>query len=313
MGVYDDRLRELLAQCARKKKLEAAASELRKQRETYAVRARELERMFRDEQEDVDRLEGRSLSAFFYRVTGRMEEKLAAEKQEAYAARVKYDAVARELSGIKEDLHRCTEELDSLRGCEERYAAVLQEKTRAVKAAGGSTAEKILRLEEQLTRLSSREREAEEAFAAGQAALGIVDRMEDDLGSAEDWGTWDLAGGGVISGLAKYSHLDKVQACVEELQSQLRRFKTELADVLVDADIQLGTDGFLRAADYIFDGIFVDWTVLNRIHRTQEQLQCTRDQICSVQDRLRAQMERTRMETEETQREIAELVGRVPL
>ena len=55
--------------------------------------------------QDVDRLEGRSLSAFFYNVIGKMDEKLTQEKQEAYAARVKYDAAARELAGIEEDLH----------------------------------------------------------------------------------------------------------------------------------------------------------------------------------------------------------------
>ena len=33
-------------------------------------------------------------------------------------------------------------------GCEERYAALLREKTQAVKAAGGAAAEQILRMEE---------------------------------------------------------------------------------------------------------------------------------------------------------------------
>ena len=148
MSRYDDQLRQLQAQCARKKRLEATAAELRAQQSTYTARAQELEQSFREEQADVDRLEGRSLSAFFYNVIGKMDEKLAQEKQEAYAARVKYDAVARELAGIEEDLCRCEAELDTLRDCERRYAAVLQEKTQAVKAAGGAAAAQILRLEE---------------------------------------------------------------------------------------------------------------------------------------------------------------------
>ena len=89
MSGYDEQLRQLQAQCARKKKLEATVAELRAQRDTYTVRARELEQNFQAEQEDVERLEGRSLSAFFYHVIGKKEEKLTQEKQEAYAARVK--------------------------------------------------------------------------------------------------------------------------------------------------------------------------------------------------------------------------------
>ena len=41
-------------------------------------------------------------------------------------------------------MKRCEDERNSLLGCEARYDTLLQEKTLAVKAAGGPTAEKIL-------------------------------------------------------------------------------------------------------------------------------------------------------------------------
>lgn len=313
MSRYDDQLRQLQAQCARKKRLEATAAELRAQQSTYTARAQELEQSFREEQADVDRLEGRSLSAFFYNVIGKMDEKLAQEKQEAYAARVKYDAVARELAGIEEDLCRCEAELDTLRDCERRYAAVLQEKTQAVKAAGGGTAAQILRLEERAAYLESQRRELEEAYAAGQDALSTIEQIEDSLSSAEGWGTWDLVGGGLIADLAKHSHLDEAQASVEFLQSQLRRFKTELADVTIDADFQVSIDGFLRVADYLFDGIFADWAVLDRIHQSQAQVQNTKTQIYRVLNYLQTLMEQTAMERADLQREIEGLVSSVPM
>lgn len=313
MSHYDEQLRNLQAQCARKKKLEAAAAELRTQRDTYRVRAQELEQRFREEQADVDRLEGRSLSAFFYNVIGKMDDKLTQEKQEAYAARVRYDAVARELAGIEEDLRRCETELDSLQGCESRYEAVLKEKIQAVKVVGGHAAEQILKLEERTAYLESQRRELDEALAAGQAALTTTDQIAGSLDSAEGWGTWDLFGGGLISDLAKHSHLDDAQASVEFLQSQLRRFKTELADVTISADFQVNIDGFLRVADYLFDGIFADWTVLDQIHQFQEQIQNTRSQICNVLDYLQTLMGQTAAEKEDIRHELAELVNRVPM
>lgn len=104
--------------CPGKKKLETCIAELYTQRNTYSARAQELKESFLKEQADVDRLEGRSLSAFFYNVIGKMDEKLTQERQEAYAAQVKYDAVARELAGIEEDLERYQAELYSLQNCE---------------------------------------------------------------------------------------------------------------------------------------------------------------------------------------------------
>ena len=140
MTGYDQQLKELLAQCARKRKLEASAAELLRQRDTYAARAEELKQAMQEEQADVDRLEGRSLAAFFYNVVGKMDEKLTQERQEAYAARVRYDAAARELAGSEEDLARCHAELGPLDGCEGQYAALRREQTPAARPRNRSSA-----------------------------------------------------------------------------------------------------------------------------------------------------------------------------
>ena len=280
MRCYDEQLRQLQAQCARKKKLEATVEELRVQQKAYAARAEELQQIMSDEQADVDRLEGRSLSAFFYNVIGKMDEKLTQERKEAYAARVKYDAAARELFGIEEDLKRYEAELDSLQGCEDRYASVLREKT---------------------------------AVDAGSAAVACADQILSELDSAEDWGTWDLIGGGLITDLVKHGHLDEAQAAVENLQTQLRRFKTELADVTIDADIQVSIDGFLRVADYFFDGLFADWAVLDQIHQSQEQVHRTRSQICGVLDHLQTLLEQTQGEISSISLEVEQLVTSVSM
>ena len=313
MNGYDPLLKELRAPCARKRKLEASAAELRRQRDTYAARAEELKEAMREEQADVDRLEGRSLAAFFYNVVGKMDEKLTRERQEAYAARVRYDAAARELAGAEEDLARCQAELGTLDGCEERYAALLREKTQAVKAAGGAAAEQILRMEAREAYLESQERELGEASAAGQSALATADGILESLSSAEGWGTWDLIGGGLIADLAKHSKLDEAQAAVEYLQSQLRAFRTELADVTISADFQVNIDGFLRFADYVFDGIFADWAVLDRINQAQAQVEDTRAQICAVLDRLGQMTDQAERERAGLRQEIEGLVSSVPM
>lgn len=210
------------------------------------------------------------------------DEQLTKEREEAYAARVKYDAAARELAAVEADLDRYEGELAGLHYCEQQYSAVLKNKTEAVKAAGGSTAEEILTIEERLTFLNSQSQELREAVSAGNSALSTANQVISSLDSAEGWGTWDLMGGGLISDLAKHGHLDDAQSSIEHLQSQLRRFKTELADVKISADMQVNVDGFLRFADYFFDGLFADWAVLDKINQSQEQVHSTRRQIENV-------------------------------
>lgn len=290
MTYYDEKLQQLQEQMARSKQLEAMIKELRSQRDSLAAQVRELESIKLEEQADVDRLEGRSLAAFFYNVIGKMDEQLDKERQEAYAARVKYDAAARELEGVEADLRRYESELSALRGCEHRYDEVLKEKADAIKAAGGSNGEEILKLEERNAFLESQKKELQEAISAGNAALSTTQQVLSSLDSAEGWGTWDLFGGGLVADLAKHSHLDEAQGAIEQLQSQLRRFKTELADVTIQADMQVNVDGFLRFADYFFDGLFADWAVLDKINQSQSQVQNTKSQIASVLSRLDSMM-----------------------
>ena len=290
MRYYDEKLQQLQEQMARSKQLEAMIKELRNQRDSLAAQVRELESIKLEEQADVDRLEGRSLAAFFYNVIGKMDEQLDKERQEAYAARVKYDAAARELEGVEADLRRYESELSALRGCEHRYDEVLKEKADAIKAAGGSNGEEILKLEERNAFLESQKKELQEAISAGNAALSTTQQVLSSLDSAEGWGTWDLFGGGLVADLAKHSHLDEAQGAIEQLQSQLRRFKTELADVTIQADMQVNVDGFLRFADYFFDGLFADWAVLDKINQSQSQVQNTKSQIAGVLSRLDSMM-----------------------
>lgn len=299
MAYYDEQLKTLQAKIARFKQLSSMIKELRSQRDALSARVRELEAIKLDEQADVDRLEGRSLAAFFYNVIGKMDEQLNKERQEAYAARVKFDAAARELEAAENDLRRCESEYNELRGCEKQYEATLKEKATAVKAAGGANAEEILKLEERNAFLESQKKELREASSAGNSALSTARQVLDSLGSAESWGTWDMLGGGLLADMAKHSHLDDAQGAIEHLQSQLRRFKTELADVTIHADMQVNVDGFLRFADYFFDGLFADWAVMDKISQSRSQVQSTKSQIESVLSRLDSMM--SAVEQEQTQ------------
>ena len=110
----DSTLKELWQQVAEKKSCEAKQKELTAQRDTLADCLKKLEKSKLAEQADVDRLEGHSLAAFFYQVIGKMDEKLDKERQEAYAARVKYDAALHDLSSVDADLEQIQNRLARL-------------------------------------------------------------------------------------------------------------------------------------------------------------------------------------------------------
>lgn len=313
MRHYDEELRELQIQAATKNRLESVLNELRKQKSILEAKVEELSVQKVKEQLDVDHLERRSLSNYFYQVVGKLDEKLTKEKQEAYEAAVKYDAAYSELQAVEADIRAKELEYGKVRRSNERYQEVLKEKQEAVKLSGVPEAAEILRLEAQLTSLDVQLKELEEAISAGKRAEQIADSILESLSSAEGWGTWDLLGGGLIADMAKHSHLDEAQGLVERLQGALRKFKTELADVEIIADMQVNIDGFLRFADYFFDGLFADWSVMNKISDAQGQVGRVKNQIGTVLSKLNSAGTSVKAEKNKAMSRLQELVKKAAL
>ena len=311
MILYNEQLRILYDMVCRKQHLEKVQEELMLQKNMLSVNVRKLKESCKKEQADVERLEGGSLSAFFYNVIGKMDEKLTKEREEAYAAKVKYDAAVKELQKVEEDLKKNESDLNELGDCEKQYEELLEVKKERMKTTGHWAAEKILELEQRLTYLDNQKRELDEAMEAGEAASALTEDVLNSLSSAESWGTFDILGGGIIADAMKYSDLDEAQMLIENLQDQLRRFKTELADVTIDSEMNVKIDGFLQFADYFFDNLFTDWAVMDKIRNSRLQVENTGDQIQSVMEKLSEMKDQVIVQREAIQEQLEKLIVQV--
>lgn len=304
MENYNERLEQLREQMARRRRLSAEVSTLEDRRASLAQRVQQLKEETYKEQLDVDQLENFSAAKLFYQIVGKLDERLEKEQAELYAAALRYDSARQELQSVEGELDSRRRELARLDGCEAEYERLLAEKARVLREDPASlSARRLLALEERQARLSAREKELNEAILAGCDALSDIRAIEESLSSAEGWGTWDVFGGGLISDMAKYSHLDEAQRQINTLQRSLSRFRTELADVDIRVDIQIEVDSFLRFADYFFDNIFTDWAVLDRIRNTQSQVQQAGGSVRTLVSRLERSLEQCRQESRQTAQE----------
>mgnify|MGYP005769914751 FL=1 len=309
MNYYDSELQRLQSEIMEKQRTDAKLSDLFLQQSDLEKRTDELEKVKRKEQDDVDRLNARSLTAFFYRATGKMGEKLTKEEAEAYAAAVKYDAAKNELQAVNNDIEYCQRRLSDLQDCEQQYERVLKEKTEQIKQSGVPEAGRIMQIENEIAFLENQQKEIQEAINAGNQAFYISRKILEDLNSAKNWSTFDLMGGGLIADMAKYDKLNKVQDQIQDLQNALRGFRTELADVTerISGNLYVEIGDFLHFADYFFDGLFTDWMVYDKINDSRNRTMQTSDQIqkilgqlnemdndlCSKKDNLKEELKQT--------------------
>jgi len=310
---YSEKLTELREQAERKQHLDNMLADLRRQERELADKVSSLETVKISEQADVDRLQGRSLSVFFLRLFGGLDEKLTGEQQEAYAAAVRYDAAVQELEAVQEDILRYGKEAFAIRNSKSDYETLLAEKAQVIRDSALSEGEELIRLDGEQARLKSRLKEIREALDAGSKAISATDSILSELEQAEGFGTWDIMGGGILADMAKYSHLDNAQTGTERLQVALRRFRNELTDVQIDAEMQVNIDGFLRFADYFFDGFFADWAVMQRISGAKERVRSVRSQIRGILKKLENIERELDREADAVGRRRNELILRVPI
>jgi hypothetical protein len=299
----------LSAKIQRLNKIDTMLQSLTNEKRELRDRERGLKYALTKEETDVERLEKTTATSIFYSILGKKDVKLSREQQEAYAAKLKYDAAVCQLDGCNARMAELNHERDTLVDCVEQYDKAFDD-LKELLLDDPAYAESLGALERRLGETISQLRELDEAIWAGTAAMNMILGIESSLGSAENWGTWDLFGGGLISDLAKHSHMDDAQAGAEELQVLLSRFRTELADVRITAEMgALNIDGFLRFADYFFDGLIADWSVLNRIHESQDCVHQVKYQIEGALTKLSVFKEARAAEKTELEIQIEALVA----
>lgn len=129
--------------------------------------------------------------------------------------------------------------------------------------------------------------EIQEALAASDDALFYLQKAKDSMKSAQNWGLWDMFGGGLISTFVKHSKIDTAQSDTENAKWALDKLSKELDDLDEVMTIDLKLDGFAFFADYFFDDLFSDWYVQSKIgdglHKIEEAIR----RVKSVQEKLK--------------------------
>ena len=307
---YDigNQLAQAYQKAARLHKIDAMLEQLRSEQKDLKQQKRELAEILVKETGDVRKLEGKSLAALFYTVLGKLDERVDKEKEEELAARLKYDQAGQDLQDIREQIERLEAERPAYAESEQEFAALYQQRQAELLQGNDLMARQLFALTEETKRLKIKLQEIEEATLAGEEALDNLGRVRKRLDSAHSWGTFDLLGGGLLSGLAKHSHIDEAKELMGEAQHLLRRFSAELADIEMGADFAVSTQGFAKFADFFFDGLISDWYMQSQITHSMDSVFEAEDQVTEVMERLRQIKAQGEYELEEQEKAMQKLV-----
>ena len=286
MKNYDRELEQLRERIAQRRENIAVLEQLKEQEKYWMREGASRMVCWQKEEKDVERLERISLSSVWAMLRGSKEEDIDREKAEEWAARLKWQEAQRQLAEIQCEIRDRKERIAADEDCEERYKAVLEEKAQIYREKDPVLAEKLAEMP-----LAVRDKELREALEAGEFAGTNLEAALEKLDAADLWSTWDLFGGGILTDVMKYNNLDEAQKLMEQVQSSLRRYQAELADVAKIAQFDLQYSDMLRLADVFFDSFFADWMVSDHIADAARRLREVKDQLLETQESLRFDLE----------------------
>ncbi|MCZ7423592.1 MULTISPECIES: hypothetical protein [unclassified Micromonospora] len=283
------------------------SAELRRRTEEMTAQLAALRARHAREREDVERLEGLSLTRVLVSLRGARGDTLARERAEAEAARYRVAEAEGRLEAIRREHSAAEARLRQLAGAPSTYAAVLDDKERYLAGSGDPRRAPLLELAAERGRLTSETHEVTEAMQAAHTASRALSQVRDKLGNASGWSAYDtFLGGGAISSAIKHTRLDEAAQAAAYADRCLAVLRTELADVpgVALTAPQLAVDGLTRFVDVWFDNIFTDLAVRDRIKQAEQNVARSMRLVRDVQARLeqRATQVAAKLATIDTER-----------
>lgn len=242
-----------------------------------------LEEQLKKENKDVEKLEKTTIISLFHTLTGGKEEALEKEKYEAMQASIQYHQVLNEYQ-VKENYLNQLQERFNMENLLESELKTLQ---LDILSSENPTLKN--ELENKISEYENKKlelKEVEEALSAGEDVHESFERVLGYLSSAENWGIYDMVGGGMISSMIKHGKIDDAQNALQLAKLKLEVFEKEMKDIkgwnIHLEEFSVGLVMF----DQFFDNIFTDFMVQNKISKSIENMSNVQTQIENTLDKL---------------------------
>ena len=272
-----EKLKSLAASATRKTEVKALLAETKVQWETARAQAVLAEERLKTETADVERLDKKSLPNLLLAVTGKMEDKRAAETAEANEAQALYDSAntrAEELHGQVVSLEL---ELRSLGNCDKDLEILTNAMTAEILAEGGDLAVGIGEIKERMEKNAAEAQELEELLAVGRRLNRLVAEMLPILWNAAKKEKRRQADGP----LPPYSHHHVFKSEINTILDGAENYLPMLiaaAKSFTSSIVDLPPLGSLQTVKNTFEGTYTVST-LTQIEGTAKELETMAERV----------------------------------
>jgi chromosome segregation ATPase len=244
------------------------------------------------EEKDVERLEHLSLTRVLAALHGSRGDALAREKAEAEAARYRVAQAQQRLDAARAELASVEDRQARLAGAPQAYADLLATKEQYLTHSADPRGARLLALAEERGRLIAELNELHHASYDAGAAVEALAEVQDRLGTAANWSTFDTyLDHGMVANAMKHDRIDQAAQAAREADQRLAGLHTDLAELggAEPTAPRLEISAGFKFADIFFNNIFTDLAVGRQIRDAQDNVDQSVQQVSVLQDQLKDQ------------------------
>lgn len=282
------------ARAAREYDLNGQLQELLSERERAAAADLDAaQQEYAGEEKDVEKLEHVSLTRVLTALHGSREDALAREKADAEAARYRVAQAQQRLDAARAELGTARDRRAQLAGAPQAYADALAAKEQALTHSADPRGARLLALADERGRLSAELDELHRASADANAAADALAEVQDRLGTASNWSTFDTyLDHGVIANSIKHDRIDQAAQAASVADQRLAAMRSDLAELGGCESVvpQLEISPGFRFADIFFNNVFTDLAVGQQIRNAQDTVDHSVQQVRTLRNQLTTQI-----------------------
>ena len=241
------------------------------------------------EEKDVDRLEHLSLTRLLAALHGSREDALAREKAEADAARYRVAQAQQRLDAVRAELGSLEERQARLARAPQVYADALAAKEQYLTHSADPRGARLLARAADRGRLSAELDELNRASSDAGAAVQALAEVQDRLGTAANWSTFDTyLDHGIVANAIKHDRIDQAAQAARAADQRLAALRSDLAELggFEPTAPRLEISAGFRFADIFLNNIFTDLAVGHQIRDAQGTVGQSVQQVRALLDRL---------------------------
>jgi len=252
-----------------------------------------------------------TLSSFVFKVIGKYEDKLRKEQREEIDAKLAYDRAVTHKDTLEGDKAELASQITAVKADQKAYQDELASRRndlsyRQEDPKGAHFNELINERNTIVAQIT----EIDQALSALSHAKRTAESALKSLSSAEGWATWDtFTRSGIITHMAKYSHIDEAERLFHTLSSQLRHLKKELEDVdgLSMPSMNEISSG-QRMVDFWSDNIFTNLSVRRKVIDNADGIRDLQRTLNTIESRLKTSRKQNESKLKDNRRREEELL-----